>query len=101
MKNSATYFTAVLVIMTSLAWAAPKEEVEVINTKSENLFVFKVKSSLKGAEVQIYYSNGDLVSSQLLEKKKMIINFRDVKYGTYIIKVRKGKTMEVFNYIKR
>jgi hypothetical protein len=91
----------VLAFISTATLATPLETVDVVNTKYKNLFVFKVKNKFKGADVRVFYSNGDLVTSQKLEKKKMIINFCDVKYGTYTIKVQKGNKSEEFNYIKK
>src|SRR5262245_33808884 len=73
-----------------------KASIEVMTSKYNNLFVFKVGREFKGATIEVYYSNGDLVASQPLSKRKMIINFCDVKPGTYLIRVKKNSNVEEF-----
>lgn len=93
--------TLVLLVMSISASATAVQTVDIVNTKYKNLLVFRLKNKLKGADVKVFYSNGDLVAAQKLAKRKMIINFCDVKYGTYTIQVHKGNTTETFSYIKK
>jgi len=45
--------------------------------------------------------SGQPVNSQRLLKRKMIINFCDLKPGTYKIKITKDHHTEEFQYIKK
>ena len=51
--------------------------------------------------MEVYYSNGDLVTTHKLEKRKMIIDFCDTKFGEYTIKVVKGDKKQEFYYVKK
>ena len=69
--------------------------------KHKNLFVVKADRVFVGANVQVFYSNGNLITAQKLQKKKMIIDFEDAKKGTYTIRVTKGNKTKEFEYIKK
>lgn len=69
--------------------------------KHKNLFVVKADRLFVGANVQVFYSNGNLITAQKLQKKKMIIDFEDAKTGTYTIRVTKGNKTKEFEYIKK
>ncbi len=75
--------------------------VDFLKFKHRNLFVFRTEKKLVGAKIDIFYSNGDLLTSQKLDKKKMIIDFRDAKFGTYTISVTKGNRTKLYQYIKK
>ncbi len=77
------------------------ESVTVVSSKYKNLFVFKAKKKFTGATVEIYSSNGEMVTSQHLKKRKMIINFSDVRYDTYTIRIAKGNNKQEFQYVKK
>ena len=77
------------------------ESVSVVSSKYKNLFIFKAKKKFVGATVEIYSSNGEMVTSQHLQKRKMIINFCDVRYDTYIIRIAKGNNIQEFKYVKK
>ncbi len=80
----------------------PHEEVvDVMNTKYKNLFVFKAERELLGAKVEVYSMNGDLVTAQRLHRRKMIIDFCDVKFGEYTIRITKGNRKQEFRYVKK
>jgi hypothetical protein len=75
--------------------------IDVVHSKYKNLFVFTTKKAMRGADVKVYYSNGDLVTTQKMKKRKMIIDFCDTKSGSYTIVVQKGKSMEEFHYVRK
>ena len=77
------------------------KEVRPVTSKHKNLFVLKADKEYAGAIVEVFYSNGDLITSQKLEKKKMIIDFRDAKFGTYTIRVVKDNKKQEFYYEKK
>jgi hypothetical protein len=78
-----------------------EEVVDVVNTKYKNLFVFKAERKLIGAKVEVYSMNGDLVTTQRLHRRKMIIDFCDVKFGEYTIRITKGNQKQEFHYVKK
>lgn len=86
----------------SVAFAAPpKDSVAVLNSKYKNLFVFKAAKKLMGASVEVFSSEGILVTKQTLEKRKMIIDFCDVKKGDYLIRIAKGNKKKEYSFSKK
>ncbi|MFN3839091.1 MAG: hypothetical protein ACK4RF_00155 [Cyclobacteriaceae bacterium] len=77
------------------------EVVDIVNTKYKNLFVFRAERKLIGAKVEVYSMNGDLVTAQRLHRRKMIIDFCDVKFGEYTIRITKGEEKQEFYYVKK
>lgn len=69
--------------------------------KDKSLFVFKTSKKFLGASVEVFHSNGEMLAAQTLAKRKMIIDFTDVKEGSYTIRVTKGNQTEEFEYSKR
>lgn len=80
---------------------APNDEISLIGSKYKNLFVFKTEKKLVGAKVEVLSENGEVVTSQVLQKRKMIIDFCDVRYGTYTIRVTKGENVKEYQYTKK
>jgi hypothetical protein len=85
----------------SAAPAPAQEEVDVITTKYKNLFVFKADRKMLGARVEVYSATGNLVTAQRLHRRKMIIDFCDVKFGEYVIRIVKGDEKQEFYYVKK
>jgi hypothetical protein len=42
-----------------------------------------------------------VLAQQHLKNRKVIIDFRDVRFGTYIIRVSKGEHTQEFTYTKK
>ncbi|HPM28929.1 MAG TPA: hypothetical protein PLJ60_01230 [Chryseolinea sp.] len=96
--------SAIVLASTSLFAKEAKpngESLTVVSSKYKNLFVFKAKKKFSGATVEIFSSNGEMVTSQQLQKRKMIINFCDVRYDTYTIRIAKGNETQEFQYVKK
>jgi hypothetical protein len=87
-----------LMIIPVIASATP---IEVVASRYKNLFVFTTQKKMRGGEVKVFYSNGDLITTQQLKKRKMIIDFCDVKSGAYTIVVQKGNKTETFQYVRQ
>jgi len=88
-------------VTTGLALANPVEEIKgAVSVKHKNLLLVKTEKNMKGATIQIYGSNGDLVATQKLNKRKLIIDFCDVKAGTYIVRILKGDQYEELLYTR-
>ena len=101
MKKLATsLFVSLLIISSNVNVTA--EAIEVIEPpKQKNLFTLKAEKEFVGAQVEIYNANGELITSQSLQKRKMVIDFGDVKFGMYTIKVVKGESLQEFKYLKK
>lgn len=89
----------VLIIQPLTAWS----EIAVKNPESrhKNLFVIRTEKKFVGAKVEVLYSNGEVVTIQTLKKRKMIIDFCDVKDGAYTIRLSKGLDVQEFTYEKK
>jgi len=99
MKN---LLIAVLLIISTFAFAAePLEKVDVVYSKHQNLFVFKAHRKLMGAQVEVLSADGNRVTAQRLMKRKMIIDFCDVKSGIYTIVVSKNDLVQKYEYVRK
>ena len=104
MKSAVKLLTLIFFLSSATAFATPvdqKTSSKTISSKHPDLFVFKVDRKFKKAMIEVYSSNGDLVAITALAKRKMVINFREVKSGTYIIKVKKNNHVEEFQFVKQ
>src|SRR5690349_20292555 len=91
-----------LIFFSSAAVAGTgNDEINVVGSKYKNLFVFRTERQLVGAKVEVLSENGEVVTSQVLQKRKMIIDFCDVKFGTYTIRVSKGDKVKEYHYVKK
>lgn len=80
---------------------AGNEAVENWNTKSENKFVYKGNKKMIGATVEVFYADGALVTKQILKKKKMIIDFCEVRSGEYTIRISKDDRKKEYHFTKK
>ena len=104
MKSAVKLLTLIFLVSSATAFATPadqKKSSKTISSKHPDLFVFKVDRRFKKAMIEVYYANGNLVAITALAKRKMVINFREVKCGTYIIKVKKNNHVEEFQFVKK
>ena len=103
MKNLKTFFVAtVLSLSGSAIIAGPSEGFLGFNfSKDKNLFVFRTDKNLVGAKVEIFGTSGELMTTQMMNKKKMYIDFGDVMVGTYTIKVSKGQTVQEYQFTRK
>ncbi len=99
MKRLVVLLGVVMVLSMSKATAG-NDPVEIVPSKHKGLFVIKVDREFIGASVEIFYSNGDVVTRQVLHKRKMIVDFANVKAGEYTIRVSKDGRVEEFEYRK-
>jgi len=99
MKN---ILIALLLIVSTTAFARqPQEQVDVVYSKHHNLFVFKASKKLLGARIEVLSADGNQVASQRLMKRKMIIDFCDVKSGIYTIVVSKNDLVQKYEFIRK
>jgi hypothetical protein len=102
MKTLKNILTLALILTATATFSSPalNDTLRVVDTEYSNLFVLKADKALKGAEVKVYHANGDLVTTQTLSKRKIVIDFCDVKFGSYVIKVIKDGNTREFHYVK-
>lgn len=98
-----TFFVAmVLSLSGSAIMAGPSEDQErIFSGKEKDLFVFRTEKGFIGAKVEIFSDSGELLTAQTIQKRKMIIDFGDVAFGTYTIKVSKGNMVQEFQFVKQ
>lgn len=68
--------------------------------KNKSLFVFRAKKKFAGATVEVYSSQGKLVTAQSIHKRKMIIDFGDVTKDIYTIRIVKGAETKEYRFVK-
>lgn len=98
-----------LSVLVSAAFAAPatlvkkdKDTVTVASTHYRDLLILKADKEFMGATVQVYDASGTVVATSYIHKKKMIIDFYDIPYGSYTIEVIKNKqTIMTFSHVKK
>jgi hypothetical protein len=100
MKTLIAVVVALLIVTTGYA-AKPKDAIIIGQTKNKNLFVYKTHRKFVGAMVEVYTSNGDLLTAQNLQKRKLIIDFGTALKDTYTIRVVKGSDIREFQYVKK
>lgn len=69
-------------------------------SKHGNKVIFRIDRKFKGGEVEVVSVNGERVMREMLYKKKLIIDFGQVKSGRYIIKLKKGMLVQKHEYQK-
>lgn len=82
-------------------FAATPDSIAIVETSEQDHFVMKVDKDLLGGEVLVTYSTGEVVTTMTIKRKKMVIDFDKVKFGSYTIKVVKdGVEINAFNFNK-
>ncbi|HMG93061.1 MAG TPA: hypothetical protein VK589_23560 [Chryseolinea sp.] len=100
MKTLLALVVALMIVTTGKA-SKPEDAIIIGQTKNKSLFVYKTQRKFVGAMVEVYTSNGDLLTAQNLQKRKLIIDFGTALKDTYTIRVVKGDDIREFHYIKR
>jgi hypothetical protein len=90
-----------LIIVTTIAFSngIPKnDQVHVLSARRSILYL-KLKHELIGATLEIYNESGELVLSQVVTERKVLIDFDNERDGIYKIKIMKGDEQTVVRYI--
>ena len=98
-KLTTSLFVSFLILSSSLC--ATAEAIDVIEPRQNSLFTLKAEKQFVGAQVEIYNASGELITTQSLQKRKMVIDFGDAMLGLYTIKVVKGDSKQEFKYLKK
>jgi hypothetical protein len=94
-------FLGVLTVLLSMAAMAKDPVTKHDPTpKEKSFFVLKADKKFIGARVEIVQPNGSVIAEQILQKKRMIIDFQDVKSGAYTIRLVKGNQKKEYQYKK-
>lgn len=94
--------STLLICTSSFGTPVPKNRgTERISSKHKNLFIFKAGRKLIGADVKILDESSEVITQLKLKKKKLVIDFCDVKYGSYFIMVLKDDTIQEFHFEKK
>jgi len=111
MKSNIKIFLliTVLAMLATAAFATPvttlkkdKDSVSVSTTHYKDLLILKAGKPFMGATVEVHDETGALIATSYIHKKKMIIDFYDIPYGSYTIEIiRNKKTVLEFNHIKK
>lgn len=90
------------VLLTIAAMAKePSNKWSPFSSKNKNLMVFKTDKKMVGARVEILQANGSLVAEQILHKKKLLIDFNNMREGSYRIRISKGSKVQEFTFEKK
>ena len=100
MKTLLAIVVALMIVTTGQA-AKPEDAINAGQTKNKSLFVYKTQRKFVGAMVEIYTSNGDLLTAQNIQKRKLIIDFGTAQKDTYTIRVVKDGDTKEFQFVKR
>jgi hypothetical protein len=61
----------------------------------------KIESNPVGTQIEVFTSNGKLLTAQTVYKKETAIDFCDARLGIYTVRVTKGDNSNVFHYVKK
>lgn len=64
-----------------------------------NIVHIKLDREMSEASIEIYNEQGELLKSEALHDRKVLIDFVGVQEGIYKIKIKHGSNEEVLNYI--
>jgi hypothetical protein len=95
MKTLTKYLLIVLLALPLATLANGHDESDA------NVFILKADKRFMGAKVEIYSATGHLITAQTVDKKKMVIDFGDVRKGIYTIRLIKGDDRQEYTFEKR
>ena len=95
------FFLGLLTVLLSYAAMAKDISGRDPITGKDNLVVIKTDKKFVGAKVEIVQANGIVIAEQILQKRKMIIDFDDMKMGAYTIRIKKGDEIKELTFTKK
>jgi hypothetical protein len=90
-----------LLLVSSGSFAGSIDTVSAKGPRMKDVFIYKTNRKFVGATIEIISANGRVITSSQLQKRKLIIDFESVLFGSYTIRVSKGKEKEEFVFIKK
>ena len=96
-------FAGVLTVLLSMAATAkePVKKWEPAGSKNKNLIVYKADKKMIGGKVEILQANGVVLAEQILQKRKLLIDFNSMRLGEYTIRITKGDEVREFTFEKK
>ena len=94
-----THLIALVILLSStavLAGQSPEAHHVFVISVQREVFYFKVDKEFLGATIEVYDTQGVLLVTEKVIKRKMIIDFFQRAPGLYTIKIAKGNTVEEF-----
>ena len=91
---------ALVMIASTSAFAKIPYDVKVLS-RARGIVYFKVNPEMIGASVEVYNEKGDLIYSDTVGSKKMLVDFFDEPSGSYTIHVIKNSKEEVIEYVRK
>lgn len=103
MKTLIAIFLSLHFVTASVVYSSKpnRSYLHQIDSNEKNVFTLKVGSQWRGAKVEVISESGGVIIQDKLNKKRMKIDFNNVKPGTYIVKISKNESQEKFNYERR
>ena len=95
MKN-AILITA-FALITLASFAKEKEAVQVLAARMNTLYL-KVEKDFTGSTIEIYNEAGELIATEAITERKILIDFDAVCNGVYTIKIKKNNEETVLDY---
>jgi hypothetical protein len=92
------FLACVMFVMCSGVLAKSKNPVSIVSTSSSVLYL-KFQKSMLGATIEVTDEKGNVVFSQVVNNKKVLIDFYYNEAGKYKVKIAKGDNLETFSYI--
>jgi len=96
MKNTILITVFAFITLASFANAKP-ETVQVIAARMNTLYL-KVEKDFTGSTIEIFNEAGELIASEQITERKILIDFDMVCNGLYTIKVKKNNEETVLDY---
>lgn len=84
----------------SVSASTKNEGISAVKSKHNSLLVLKSNRKFIGATVEVVSSRGEVITSEKLEKRKLLIDFKNVEQGSYTVRLTKGTEVREFNYLK-
>lgn len=102
MKTLIKVLVASLILFSISVHAGPKDDTRAgISGKDKSVFILKANKKFIGAKVEVFKADGELIAYQSLQKRKVVIDFGEVRLGTYTIRVTKGKDTQEYLFTKK
>jgi hypothetical protein len=89
-----------MVIVTTIAFSNGIKTTDPVHVLSSRMSILHLKLThdFIGATVEIYNESDELILSQVLNERKVLIDFDNQKQGIYKIKIKKGTDEDVMEY---
>ena len=94
-------FGALTVLLSYVAMAKEPAKKWEPAGKGKNLIIYKADKKLVGGKVEIRSEDGKLIGEQVLQKRKLLIDFESMKLGSYVVRISKGEHITEFTYDKK